>query len=80
MAYFLSQLPFYSILQVLDSSYFGFPEWKSLYSIDSDYAATISQLSDPLMAKEDSLGDFHLKDGLLYKLGLLCIPSDSYRP
>jgi len=42
MAYFLSQLPFYSILQVLDSSYFGFPEWKSLYSIDSDYAATIS--------------------------------------
>jgi len=32
------------------------------------------------MVKEDSLGDFHLKDGILYKLGLLCVPSGSYKP
>jgi len=65
---------------VLDSSYFGFPEWKTLCAIDSDYADIVAWLVDPLVVKEDSLGDFHLKDGLLYRLGLLCMPSGSYRP
>ena len=65
---------------MLDSSYFGFPEWKTLYVIDSDYADIVARLVDPLMAKDDSLGDFYLKDGLLYRLGLLCMPSGSYRP
>ena len=65
---------------VLDSSFFGFPEWKTLYVTDSDYADIVAQLTDPLVAKEDSLGDFYLKDGLLYRLELLCVPSGSYRP
>jgi len=77
---FLSQPPIYFLLQVLDSSYFGFVKWKSLYAVNSDYADIIAQLTNPPVAKEDSLGDFHLKDGLLYRLGLLCVSSDSYRP
>lgn len=48
--------------------------------IDNDYVDIIAQLADPLMAKEDSLGNYYLRDGLLYKLGLLCMPSGSYRP
>ena len=48
--------------------------------MDSDYADIVARLVDPLVAKEDSLGDFYLKDGLLYRLGLLCVPSGSYRP
>ena len=80
MVYFLIWPIVSSLLQVLDSSYFGFLEWKSLYSIDSDYSSIISQLVDPLMAKEDSLGEFHLKDGLLYRLRLLYVPRGSYKP
>ena len=51
-----------------------------MYATDSDYADIVAWLTDPLVAKEDSLGDFYLKDGLLYRLGLLCIPSGSYIP
>ena len=65
---------------MLDSSCFGFPEWKTLYATDGDYANIVAQLADPLVAKENSLGDFYLKDGLLYRLRLLCVPSGSYRP
>ena len=77
MEYFFNRPPVHSLIQVLDSSYFGFLEWKTLYAMDSDYADIVARLVDPLVAKEDSLGDFHLKDGLLYRLGLLCMPSGS---
>ena len=80
MADFFSRPPVHALIQVLDSSCFGFPEWKTLYAIDSDYADIVSRLTDPLVAKEDSLGEFYLKDGLLYRLGLLYVPSGSYRP
>jgi len=80
VADFFSRPLVYSLMQVLDSSCFSFPEWKTLYAVDNDYANIVAQFVDPLMAKEDSLGDFHLKDGLLYRLGLLCMPSGSYRP
>ena len=80
VADFFSRPPIHALIQVLDSSCFGFPEWKTLYAIDSDYADIIAWLTDPLVAKEDSLGDFYLKDRLLYRLGLLCVPSGSYRP
>eukprot|EP01018_Ginkgo_biloba_P029677 Gb_20755 [translate_table: standard] len=46
----------------------------------NDYVDIVSQLADPLMAKEDSLGEYYLRDRLLYRLGLLCMPSGSYRP
>lgn len=80
MADFFSRPLVHALIQVLDSSCFGFPEWKTLYAIDSDYADIIAQLADPLVTKEDYLGDFYLKDGLLYRLGLLCVSSGSYRP
>jgi len=77
---FFSQPLVHALIQVLDSSCFGFPEWKTLYATDSDYVDIVAWLVDPLMAKEDSLGNFYLKDGLSYRLGLLCMPSGSYRP
>jgi len=77
---FFSRPQVHTLIQVLDSSFFGFPKWKTLYATDNDYVDIVSRLIDPLMAKEDSLGDFYLKDGLLYRLGLLCMPSGSYRP
>ena len=77
---FLSRPPVQALLQVLDSTCFGFSEWKTLYAADSDYADIVARLTDPLEAKEDSLGDFYLKEGLLYRLGLLCVCSGSYRP
>ena len=79
MEYFFSRPLVYSLLQVLDSSYFGFPEWKTLYAANSDYEDIVAWLADPLVAKENSLGDFYLKDGLLYRLGLLYVPSGIYR-
>ena len=80
VADFLGRPSVQALLQVLDSTYFGFLEWKTLYAADSDYADIVARMTDPLEAKEDSLGDFYLKEGLLYRLGLLCVPSGSYRP
>lgn len=69
----------HSLLQVLDSSYFAFLEWKGLYFVDKNFTTIISELTNPLVAKDDSLTDYHLKDGFLYKLGLLCVLYGSYR-
>ena len=80
MENFFSRPLVHSLIQVLDSSCFSFPEWKTLYEADGDYVDTIARLVDPLVAKEDSLGDFYLKDGFLSILGLLCMPSGSSKP
>ena len=80
MVDFFSQPPVHALIQVLDSSCFGFPEWKTLYVTDSDYVDIVARLADPLVDKEDYLGDYYLRDRFLYRLGLLCMPSGSYRP
>ena len=80
MADFFCRPPVHALIQVLDSSCFGLLEWKTWYAIDSNYADIIAQLANPLVAKEDSLENFYLKDRLLYRLGLLCVHSGSYRP
>ena len=42
VADFFSWPPVYSLIQVLDSSYFGFSEWNTLYVVDSYYADIIA--------------------------------------
>lgn len=43
------------------------------------FVSIVSQLSHPLMFKEDSLKYYKLKDILLYRLGLFFVPCSSYK-
>jgi hypothetical protein len=67
---FLSRPPFSSLTMVLDSCGHETSEWPQLYETDPDFTTTYQMLGVNVV-----LDNFHLQDGLLCRLGHICVPS-----
>jgi hypothetical protein len=66
----LSRPPIMALTTVLDSYGHETSGWPQLYETDPDFATTYQML-----AGNEVVDNFHLQDGLLCRLGHICVPS-----
>jgi hypothetical protein len=66
----LSRPPVAALITVLDSYVHETSRWSQLYEIDQDFATTYQMLGAKVV-----VDNFHLQDGLLCRLGHICVPS-----
>ena len=66
----LSRPPVVALTMVLDSCGHETSRWPQLYETDTDFATTYQMLGANAV-----VDNFHLQDGLLCRLGHICVPS-----
>jgi hypothetical protein len=66
----LSRLPVMTLATVLDSCGHETYGWPQLYETDPDFTTTYQMLGSNAV-----VDNFHLQDGLLCRLGHICVPS-----
>jgi hypothetical protein len=66
----VSRLPVTTLTMVLDSSSHETSGWPQLYEIEPDFTTTYQMLGANAV-----VDNFHLQDGLLCRLGHICVPS-----
>lgn len=71
-----SHPPTYHALMIMFTSHLGFLTWSSQYAQDPDFGVTYTSLQNPSTSNLRPYQDFHVKEGLLYKLDKLCVPQD----
>ena len=67
---FLSRIPVAALTMVLDSCGHETSRWPQLYKTDLEFATTYKMLGANIV-----VNNFHLQDGLLCRLGHICVPS-----
>jgi hypothetical protein len=65
-----TDLPVVALTTVLDSYGHETSGWPQLYETDPDFATTYQMLGENVV-----VDNFHLQDGLLCRLGHICVPS-----
>lgn len=74
----LSHPPIVCTFAVISLSHVGFQVWASQYATDFDFGEKFVKLTHPSSSNLEPYLDFHLEDGLLYRLDKLCVPKDHH--
>jgi hypothetical protein len=70
VAYCLRRPPVMVLTMVLDTCGHETSRWPQLYEIDPDFATTYQMVGENVV-----VNNFHIQDGLLCRLGHICVPS-----
>ena len=75
---FLSRPPISALSSFIQLDKFDFVEFKELYKDDKDFSEIYFAMQQPLMVQDEHFKDYHLKDGILYKLSTICVPQGGH--